>query len=272
MQIIPAGGQARELWLRMVIWGGWKSGKTTLAASFPAPILIHPLVESGYDTVRRGQQYLCAVLPLGETHAMWMQGKGGVPVSEELFAAVQSIYLGVKDGSMPYKTIVLGGFSMFQKLVIEEMDRRADSMRKGKEKDLYRKWGLVLEWATRMAHVLFTIPAHVIIELNQKERTEGGLAVYEPDLAGQTQNIFLNDANVVVFQQATPIGYFTHFRATPGAMAAPRFSELWGGVPVQNCCYDYFADHLGLPPIWVADPFHPRCQPRAWPWDCHWHV
>lgn len=273
-------GGVLPLWIRMVLWGTWKSGKSVLAASFPAPIFIHPVVESGYDSLRiqwdsqAGQWTIpFDVVQLGQIGSR-------MSVEEELRSWLlflrQHISADVFAGRRPqYQTIVIGGFSIIQKAVLQGIEQQLPG-----EKNVMRRFGKLASWAQELTQILFSIPAHVIIEVSASEYRPEGQKVgeravyYEPEIVGQTKSVVLHDANLILFQEAVAgPRYLTRFQRTLEAKHVDvRLHQLRGIGTVENVCYDLFAERLGLPPIWVADPAHPRCVLGQWPWHCHWHV
>jgi hypothetical protein len=263
----------RHIQLRIVLWGLWKTGKTRLALTFPAPLLIHPVVESGYDTALFQGRYLAQPVILGETHAAALRGQPGTSIKAELDQWLTSLHAAARRGDLPYKTIILGGFSDLLRMVQSEAEKHAEG-----SNNKYESWQEILSWTLRTTQLLFALPCHVIIEVGAKElhedkRDSGRVTGYTIDLQGQTRSVLLRQATVIAWQERTPAGAFrTHFRQSARAFAETRVHELKTTEAVDNCGYDYFSRILGLPPIWEADPKHPRCQPGCWPWDCEWHA
>lgn len=276
---VPAGGTSKT-YLRIMLWGSWKSGKTVFASTFPAPYFLHPASESGYDTFKdpRTGQSLFPYYQLGLTHQEFIAGMGGRSISEELNSQVAEIYARVKAGTCPYQTVVLGGFSVTCNNVWLEGVKRFPG-----ERNTMKQWGYLSDWSKVFSEVLCSLPLHVIVEVNArtvKKSMTGWVEKVTPSLSGQTGEIYLNKSNVICFQEAREGLYQTHFspvqRRDPNdrksevqeyAFATSRLAALKCYTsPVVNCSYDHLAGPLGLPPLTAVDPYHPRCQPGVWIW------
>lgn len=268
-------GAPADKYLRVFLWGLWKSGKTVVSSTFPAPLFVHPFSEGGYGTFGGPYGSLFPYYALGINFNEWLASLGGMKVSDELNNIVAELYTSLKMGTCPYQTIVLGGFSIIANMVYQEGAKLFT--------DSQKQWGHLSAWSKTFTGMLFSLPMHVIVEVSAKEARKdrtGYVETLTPDISGQSKTMYLNSANVIAFQEVRGQGLFqTHFRpvvrknpadkkAEPKqyALAKSRFSQLDYPNPVVDCCYDHFAQPLGLPPLSVADPYHPRCQPGVWQW------
>lgn len=274
---LVTAGTPSPTWLRIINWGLWKSGKTVFSATFPRPLFIHPAVESGYDALKiawNGVQWVNPFDVVAVGAEPWNRSVRH-ELDEWIAWLQQDCATAAWEGRAPtYQTVVFGGFSVTQKAVLGEFETLLPG-----EKGVMRRYGRLASWAQAFTQQLLGLPVHIIIELSAKEiRPEnekvGSRRVeYEPELVGQGKSVLFHDANVIVFQEAKPGRYLTHFTRTGSARHVDvRLLQLRGLGAVENATYDLFAERLGLPPIWVADPAHPRCQPGQWPWQGHWHV
>ena len=271
---VQAGGLSPRF-LRIAIWGGAKSGKTVFCSTFPAPLFVHPIAESGYDTFCQTDGHLLfPVSIVGQTHIQWINNRSGRKITEELEALVNDAYQTLQTGNYPYQTLVIGGFSDIQQAVFLEATQL--------ERDSQRQWGYVTTWGGKFLAQLMSLPLHVIIEVSaatkRKNRT-GTVISLKPDLAGKTENLLLNKANLILFQESVGPRYLTHFKRVMRAdkeekengiveyaLAESRLLNLSFSEPVMDCCYDVIAAKLGLSPLSRTDPNHPRCKPGVWPW------
>lgn len=263
-------GTYTPCWMRQLVFGPPKSGKSVYCGTWPSPLFIHPVVESGYDTFRLPDgTNLFPYVKLGESQAQWMtqdRGKETVPcASEELRQWIRWFALNIGNGC-PYQTVVLGGFNVLQSLVIAE----AQKVRKGSD-NKYSVWEYVLSWSTELIQTLFTLPIHVIIECGADNIAKEVQATTKasPSISGKTYQNLLSDVNVILWQECTNGRYFTFVSTGKSQVNGVRFAHLNTPLPVENCCYDWFAQSLGLPPIYRADPRHPRVQHAGtpkWPW------
>lgn len=267
----------RSVGLRLLIYGLWKCGKTRIALTFPAPLLIHPIVETGFDTAFYQGRYLAQPVALGQTHAAKLRGQGGVSIRKELDTWIEWLHTTALQGQCPYQTVAIGGFSDMLRMIQAEEEADPKNRTRGGELSIQWVWQGVLRWTLRTTQLLFALPQHVILEVGAKglfEDMKNPMAVtrYVPDLQGQTKSIVQREASVIAYQERSLAGSFrTHFRESGMFFAESRLHDLKVGA-VDNCGYDFFAQQLGLPPIWEADPKHPRCQPGCWPWNCEWHA
>jgi hypothetical protein len=274
-------GQRAPLHLRLGFYGFPKQGKTWLGMTFPAPLLLNPAAEGGYDTALHPDgMYIVQAVKLGATHAAFLRGvPGSVSISKEIDQWLEYLYQLVVTGKCPWQTIVMGGFSDVASMILEEAEKN-NVNRKG-EVDGHKAWGDVLTWYQKTLHLLFSLPLHVIVELGVKVQMDKDnrdlMAKIEPDLSGRGGRLVLpRELHALIFVEKQGVGtYLTHFQprvSKPVFYAAVRLNSIAFSQPVQDCSYDTFAQALGLPPIWVCDPGHPRCQQGRWPWRTPWHV
>lgn len=278
-------GQRAPLHLRLGLYGFPKHGKSWQAMTWPAPLLLNPFSEGGYDTALHPDgSYIVQPVALGRTHAAFLRGvPGSVSISKEIDQWLDYIYALTTAGQCPWKTIVLGGFSDIASMILEEAekDNIIERGRNAGEVDGHAAWGDVLAWYQRTLHTLFSLPLHVIIELGVKVTMDKDnrdlMSKIEPDLAGRGGRLVLpRELHALFFVEKVGTStYLTHFQpraSKPQFYAATRLHALAFQQPVQDASYDTFAEALGLPPIWVCDPGHPRCQQGRWPWRTPWHV
>ena len=263
-------GQWSPVYMRQLIFGVPKSGKSTYCGTWPAPLMLHPVVESGYDTFRRPDgTNLFPHVKLGSEQHLWLAEPAGkekhTRVSDELRQWIRQLSIDLDKGTCPFQTIVLGGFTMLQSLVIAE----GEKLKSGGNK--YATWDYVLKWSTELLQTLCTLPIHVIFECGADNVTKdvNAITAARPALSGKAYQNLLADVNVILWQECIGGRYFTAVSTGKSQVNGVRFSFLNTPQPVENCCYDWFAQRLGLPPIYVVDPNHPRVLYNGtpgWPW------
>jgi len=256
--------------MRQLIYGPPKQGKSVYCGTWPAPLMIHPFVESGYDTFRQQDMTnLFDFVELGKEHHLWMLEPRGKEthkcISVELREWLHWLTRAVAEGNCPYQTIVIGGFNVLQTLVHGEKEKSAN--------DSQKAWGQVLTWSTELIQILFSLPLHIIFECGanivEKDRGTGMPVKYTPAISGKTGPNLLADVNVILWQECKYGRYYTSVSTGNSLMNGVRFSFLASPDPIENCCYDYFAYAMGLDPIYKADPNHPRVvyqNTPLWPW------
>lgn len=257
-------------YFRGFIYGEPKSGKTVFCGSWPAPLLIHPYSEGGYDTfLLPDGTNLFPHVQLGMEHHLWLQNYKGVKgktyrcASDELRAWIRVLSSQLDSGKCPYKTIVIGGFNVIQDMVYSEGEMYNPT-------DGQKTWGYVARWATDLLQSLCNFPAHVIIECGasviDKDRKTGQAAKWAPSVSGKAYNSLLAAMNAIMFQQKeTGPTFTTSVAPNSRYVSGTRLAAIAYPQPIQNACYDTFAQPLGLPPIHVVDPSHPRVR-GMWPW------
>jgi hypothetical protein len=255
-------GTGSPFYFRGLIYGEAKSGKTVFCSTWPAPLFIHTAMESGYDSFRFGQGHLFPFASIGAQHHLWLQSehKQGRRFSDDLRVWIEHLAELCAARRCPYQTVVLGAFNVMQQLVISEGD---DLFRDGQ-----KGWGYVASWTREVLATLCALPLHVIFECNAEVRNRdrsGNPAYFVPGLKGQGYGVLLAAVNAAMYQEITAAGYTTFLSANPKALTNVRVPALWAPEPIINCSYDWFAERLGMPPIWAADPQHPRCR-GVWPW------
>jgi hypothetical protein len=216
---------------------------------------------------------------IGQSHAAFLRGiQGSTSIKVELEQWLEHVYALVCSHTCPWQTLVLGGFSDIASMVLEEAER--DVAKTSRKDDPQRVWGLVLTWYQKTMHMLFSLPLHIIVELGVKATMDKDnrdqVARVEPDLSGRGGRLVLpRELDMLLYTERDMNVFSTYFVprvSKPVFYAKNRFVSLCFPQPVQDCSYDVFAQALGLQPIWVCDPGHPRCQPGRWPWPTPWHV
>ena len=266
-------GTVSPFHFRLFIYGEPKVGKTAFCGSFPKPLLLHPKSESGYDTFRQPDgTNLFPKVELGLEQHLWLREKVGKEshrcVSQEIRTWTENLSVQLERGECPYQTIVIGGFNVIQDMILAEGNKISPG-------DGQKAWGYVAKWAADFLQSLCNFPAHVIIECGaavvDKDRSTGRASKWAPAIAGKTYNSVLAATNLILWQEKDLAGRFmTYVSINPNSVNGSRLYTLTQmPQPVPNACYDTFAQYLGLPPIYVADPQHPRViydgQPQ-WPW------
>jgi len=222
-------------------------------------------MESGYDTFVTPSGALFDFAQLGSSMPLWLADKGGTRFSVELDEWIQTLAVQLSKGQCPYQTVVLGGFSMMQQLIIAEAFRMNPGL-KGQQ----RAWGDVSQWMRKVLQTLCTLPVHVLFEVSAKDSDKdqytGAVKKYEPMLSGQGGKNLEYSASAIMWMEPSPYGVAGYLYDLPHARTKVRLMSLWTNEPIINPCYDWFAARMGLPSIPDCDPKHPRCNPGVWPW------
>lgn len=266
MAFIQAG-QPLDVYLRILLFGKAGSGKTGIAGTFPAPLMIHASSEGGYKTFQQNNgTNLFPVELIGDRHQAWIQGaNGGQKISDELSGVAQRLNtaLSVPPEYRPFKTVVVGGLSVIQRMFISEAMKRYPS-----EKHTQKMWGYVQNVMLKLTQEFFALPCHVILEANSKDIVDDGrIRGYEPDLQGQGKNHVLNSVDLSMLVRQDMAGQVTGQIARSGETEIKkRFAAALGQhtLPIPQPSYDFFAEKLGLPAFPGVDPNHPRCR-GLWP-------
>lgn len=277
------------VYLRLGLWGFFKSGKTVTAATFPAPVLFNPAAESGYESLRHPDgSYLIQPVALGQTHQAWCQKiPGGVPISRELSEWTEILHKIAMGAPIPWadqwgnpaqrpQTLVFGGFSDVMKMLYFEGER--EKVTSSGKVDTQAAWGYLLRKVTEFFHLINSLPYHIIIELgatnvvSDDPKARGAVVGYLPDIQGKSKDAIGRMCHAMIFQEKAGSLFRSWFQ--PTAMHRPIIRHIaltqWP-QKIENLSYDHFAASFGWPPITVCDPAHPRCIPGRWPWpNSHW--
>lgn len=108
-----------ELVLAALFYGRAGTGKTTLAASFPGPILHMDIREKGTDSIA--------------------DVKDLDTISIEDWEEIESVYWYLKSGDSPYKTVIFDAVSQAQDMAVDKA--MADDNKKPGEQVTKRQWG-----------------------------------------------------------------------------------------------------------------------------------
>ncbi len=255
--------------LRLLVFGESGVGKTSFAGTFPSPLLIHCTTEGGWKTFATRNGSLFQVAEVGDTHSAWVNGiPGGVRISEDVSTLSRRIQQEAFAGTFPFKTVVVGGFSVIQRLVFAEAEKVYG------DRDRYKLLGYVLNWVLRVIQDFFNIPCHVIIEANLKQvYSNDVLTGVTPDITGAGGRHIINSCDFGIFMEQNTGVVTGQLHPTNVTKTKKRFAPLLAKHtgPVRDISYDFFSEELGpnlIPDIRDADPNHPRCR-GVWPYAAH---
>jgi hypothetical protein len=224
-QTINTDGQLP--WLHFFVYGEGGSGKTTLCATFPRPLLLVPKIENSVTTLA-GQDV--PYLFTDGRNATLRNGCGGL---ETIVAMLENEYT-ANPQAFPFDTICLESFSHYIEIFQEELTQG------NKTAMDQRGWGLLATHVRNIQARLRALEVHVVftalakLETDAAGHTHGG-----PMLPGKTAAMLPTACDVVAYCEAgtgkVPI-YKTHFRRHNHFFARTRFKSL--PAAIENCTFE----------------------------------
>lgn len=265
MREIDVTAPTQLRYIRALVLGAIKSGKTHFAATCPKPLFISDAAEGGYETIR-------AMDP-----AYWWDEKVKPEVwaIENAFADIPGMLLRLEamkaDGTFPYQTVVIDPISIYADRVIAELEERLISaaLKSGKPADKRAMYGDLLTHLRSILLRFHALPANIIWLCHTKD---GGAAI-----AGQTADKLpaymdftwlcskMPDAAGPKYELFTqPTGAFS--------MLGSRWSikdangKRWGLPSPMVPSFKSIARITGLGvPVSPAEPGFPDGAPYIWP-------
>ena len=218
-------------YLKMLIYGEPKVGKTTFAGTAPSPLFL---------TVEPGT----AVLTKNEENRIRFKDTKTIPLKN--MSMLTAITKGLRAGQAPErKTIVLDSLTEFEKRVL--MQWTPVAMEKGftENKNIYAptwpEYNSVTNILRKGIWELRDIDRHIIVICHcrdDKDKTRGGLSVDRPALMPSLGNSLAAMFNLVGYMYMENGKTYMQVQASPTVVAG---SHLWDGPPiVENPTFDTF--------------------------------
>jgi hypothetical protein len=231
MDKIRNAANYKEQWLRVFLYGGMRSGKTTSAASFPEPFMIGAPNENGVQSL--GGLDIPYIVP-GENDLL--------EVLSDMQALLNELHadmsrLGVaQDGGVAWRrkwgsTIIWDSVSHYGDAVVNQLTTRKDP-RTG---DLIRvdanqqTWGLLRTHLTNIRDVLFRLPCHIVITaLDDVTTDEKGTVTWQgPRLQGAAGELIPSSCELVGFCDTVgPENFVIYFQKLGKAEAGTRLRGM----------------------------------------------
>lgn len=221
----------KEQWLRVFLYGGMRSGKTTQAASFPQPFFLGAPNENGIQTL---QGLDVPYFVPGELDVMTttedMQG-----LLNLVLADVQA--LGVaRDGGAAWRakwgsTIIWDSVSHYADAVVNQLSLKKDQ-RTGeliRTETSQQTWGLLRTHLTNIRDVLFRLPCHVIITALDNTTTDekGNITWQGPRIQGAAGDLIPSSCELLGYCDAVGNDNFVvYFQKYGKAEAGTRLSGM----------------------------------------------
>jgi hypothetical protein len=215
-------------------YGRTRTGKTTAAATFPAPIFLQPMNEDSIDTL---QGMSVDYIPLRPTRL----GKGGdtqiISVMDEALSHLENKLIdarklwdrGDMDGGnaiFPWMTVVFESISHYTDMLQEELTRHAMI-----DMD-QQKWGKLSAHMRSVHERMKSLPVHVVYVslVSEKHDQKGKLISGEPVFPGQMSMKLPSACGGVVYfdrREGNPQDiYSAHFTRTDVFNAGVRYPKL----------------------------------------------
>lgn len=265
MRVIDVSAPSTVKFVRALVLGGPKAGKTHFAATCPAPLFISDVAEGGFETLT------------GMDPALWWDEKVKPEVwaIENAFADMPGMLGNLEKlkatNNFPFRTIVIDPVSIYADRVIAELEMRAsESMAKtGKSVDRRALYGdLLLHMRVQLMR-FHALPANIIWLCHIKD---GGIAI-----PGQTADKFpaymdftwlctntpSSEGNNFLLQ-TQPTGAFSMLgeRSKIAGADGKRYGLPSPMIPSFKCVAQILK--LGVPPS-PAIPGYPQGLTYAWP-------
>lgn len=235
MQKIRYASDYKEQWLRVFLYGGMRSGKTTSAASFPSPFFIGAPNENGIQTLRGLD--VPYFVP-GESDILKVMGEMNELLSE-LHADVTR--LGVaKDGGAQWRakwgsTIIWDSVSHYADAVVNNLTTVEDPRTKvlTRVDTSQQTWGKLRTHLTNIRDVLFRLPCHVVITALDDQTTDekGNVTWHGPRIQGAAGELIPSSCELVGFcDSIPPSSYVIYFQKFGKAEAGTRLATMQPGM------------------------------------------
>jgi hypothetical protein len=145
--------------LRLLITGLAKTGKSTLAASFPNPYAITMQMESGSDTFKGKIRFYEA--------DSWA----------DVIDRVEKVQAAHLAGTWTHQTLIVDGLSFMSMLLEEWAEAKAiaESRRLGegaRDRVRFQKWANVKEQFQYLFHTIHTLPIHTVYTCHLRDRKD----------------------------------------------------------------------------------------------------
>lgn len=217
----------KEQYLRVFLYGGMRSGKTTSAASFPNPFLIGAPNENGVQTLR-GRGDINYVVP-GESDL--------TKTIDEMNEFLSAVHADAARMSGPdfrakwgdtfiWDSISHYGDAVVNQLTTKKNDRTGELVRVDPNQ---QTWGILRTHLTNVRDVLFRLPCHVVITaLDDSTQDEKGNTTWQgPRVQGAAGDLIPSSCELVGFCDSVgPETFVIYFQKYGKAEAGSRLKGM----------------------------------------------
>lgn len=224
---------AKPVNLRLFLYGPARSGKTTAAATFPAPIFILPPNEDSIESIRGSN---IRYYQLGEPSA------GKTTLRDELEGVLeQFLAFSMKRGAQAFwaeygRTVVIDQLTLYSDAVLAELVGDA-------AKATDSQWGLLRNHFIKVRDTLWRLPVHVVLTSGAEAKLtrEGVVVRAGPKLQGDARDFLPGSTNLLGYMEQTPgpnqtVGFACHFKTTGCFPAGARLGTRM--PPMSLTCGD----------------------------------
>jgi hypothetical protein len=217
----------QQPWTHWFLAGDTGTGKTTCAATFPAPLFIMPYNEMSIVTLAGTDMPYLTV--------------DGIRSMEKYIGELERDYNRNPDG-FPYETIVIESLSHYLDLAIEEITG-------GNKKNMDQQgWGKLSAHLRNLHARLRNIDVHCVFTslLSTKVDREGTVTAVEPLMQGQMKYKLPSACDVIglcTFSPGKPDLYEVHFAPHKKFGARTRFRDM--PKHIRNFKFADVEAHLG---------------------------
>lgn len=154
MREIPLGTGVATQYVHMLVGGKISSGKTSFAATAPAPLFLASAKESGFETLEpppHGKFDTRLLWDPNVLPSVWAMEEMG-----DYFKAVQRLSTMAASGKCPFRTLVFDSVSVYTQETVCELAE------KNPKSDPRQNYGSLGEAITRLVKLIHALPMHVL--------------------------------------------------------------------------------------------------------------
>lgn len=227
MDKIKNASDYKEQYLRVFLFGGMRSGKTTSAATFPTPFFIGAPNENGIQTLQ-GRGDINYIVP-GETDHLKTMDE-----MSELLTAIHADATRLAPIQFREKwgeTIIWDSLSHYADAVVNQLTTRKDP----KTSNLMRvdtnqqTWGVLRSHLTNIRDILFRLPCHVVITALDDTTTDerGNITWQGPRVQGAAGELIPSSCELVGFCESSgPDTFVVYFQKYGRVEAGTRLKGM----------------------------------------------
>lgn len=220
---------------RFAFIGPERSGKTTIAASFPRPIFIFPYNEGGHVVLPPGIPMIEVGSHMIKDAQTGVEIKHPRPVREHMLQALDQLLAWQAAGQFQWETVVVEQLSHYAELVSLEL---TDG---GKTEMERADWGIYRAHLYQIRDRLWKLNCHIVITAHDKVRT------VKDQVVGHTANI-AGEAGKGLFTSCDAIGYCELGLDETHQVKFKRYGAFYGGTRIKGMLTEYvnfnFPEHI----------------------------
>lgn len=221
------------LYLKILVYGDPKTGKTTFAGTAPSPLFLR--TEPGVSVLRKNEENKNR---FKDTMVL------DIPNASRFNSVVESL----RAGQLPdRKTVVLDSLTELQDIVLRQWTKHAMASGLTDNRNEYAptwpEFNSVTNILKKLVRELRDIQRHVIViahSRDDKDTTRGGMRVERPGLMPSLGNTLAAMFNVVGYMEMRDGVPVMRVVATPNIVAG---NHVWDGPPeIPNPTFDMFLE------------------------------